>query len=148
MPAGKLTGSVRWAGAPMATGRCLAGARPGAVRCTELCVLWHPYLLYLKLRCTFWDAAVWVPHGQYSFQMATGRQTPIVVHISWALEGPWGSRRVHVRNPWAPQGARKDFSWELTPKHREGPSAPSGAHTGPVRCPTGPLRAFYGLTVR
>ena len=31
------------------------------------------------------------------------------------LRGPWGSRRVHVRHPWAPQGAGKDFSWELTP---------------------------------
>ena len=29
--------------------------------------LWYPHLLYLKVRCTFRDAAVRDPHGQYSF---------------------------------------------------------------------------------
>ena len=33
MPAGKLTCSVQWAGAPVASGRCPAGTRPGSSRC-------------------------------------------------------------------------------------------------------------------
>ena len=32
-----------------------------------VCVLWYPHLLYLRLRCTFQDAAVRDLHGQYLF---------------------------------------------------------------------------------
>ena len=55
------------------------------------------------------------------------------------LRGPRGSRRVHVRNLWASQGARKDFSWELTPQNRE------GHRPEPARDPRGALRAFMGF---
>ena len=55
MPASKPTGSVPmnrctpWLPGPS---QGLQGARLGAVRCTELCVLWHLRLLYLKLHST------------------------------------------------------------------------------------------------
>ena len=96
-----------------------------------VCVLWHPDLLFLKLRFTFWDAAVRGPHGQYSFQMPPppppdGRR-PVLCISPGLLRGAWWSHVVHVRHPWAPQGAK---SW--------------GARLGSVRSPHGTRKVPCG----
>ena len=137
-------------GALLGPGRGPQG-RPGRVlwRCNELCVLWHPHLLYLKLRCTFWDATVRGPHGQYPFQMAPGRQTPGGVHITGALEGPVRSA---VRYTYGTLEHRKApvniFHENLPPKIVRGTSGHRPEPTRNRKVSYGPLRAFYGLTVR
>ena len=131
VPAGELTGSVRWASSSMAPGRCTAGARSGAVRCTELCVLWHPLLLYLKLRCTFWDAVVRGPHGQYSFQMALGRQTPrcCAYHsgLSRGREGAVGYTHAYA--------ARRPYRFVMRIDRKQIVMGPSRRPYGLINCP-------------
>ena len=117
--AGKLTGSDRWAGAHMVPGRCPAGARAGSSRRPvgsravhwTMCPLasappaFKAALYILRCRREGPARAIFISNGVRTTDACCCAYHPGL------LMGPWGSGIVHVRNPWAPQGARKYFSW-------------------------------------
>ena len=68
---------------------------------------------------------------------------PVLYISPGTFEGPWGGRRIAVRHPWAPQGARPCFLHENWQKNHAEPDRPSaGARTGPLGCHHGPSTGF------